>query len=183
MSVRVISDSPLEVLKAAALAHLGEPVWSARDQLDLFDPTLHSQRPLEHLFLDSKCMVPVDRNQLAHKRITLKCDGDKLHHVCAQLGDVPGNGAMFVTTEFLPIILIQTDRAEHPDGTIQIRGHEMGISVLTADRVIAQRNRTLQRGDGLHSYTLEKRDTMGEWRPASLAFAVPAHLIKSVTET
>jgi hypothetical protein len=180
--VRIISDSPLDILRAAVLAHLGAPVWTSRDQLRLFDQSARAQPPIERVFSDRECTLSIDPARLASKRIVLKCDGGVIHMICAQLGDGPPNSTIFLSADFMPLVVIQTDAAQLEDGTIQIHGHEMGMTVLTAERVIAQRERTLQRGDGLFAYTLETLDAGGAWTPASLAFPVPAHLIKSVAE-
>jgi hypothetical protein len=180
--MRIISDSPLDVLRAAARAHLGAPVWTSRDQLGLFDPSTRIQRPIERVFCDRECTQAIDPRRLTSKRILLKCDQGVVHTICAELSDGPPNSSIFLSVDFMPLIVVQTDAAQLADGTIQIHGHERGMTVLTAERVIAQRDRTLQRGDGLYAYTMEVQDATGAWKPATLAFAVPPDLIKSITE-
>ncbi|MGH9895318.1 MAG: hypothetical protein ACREA0_25715 [bacterium] len=132
MAVRVLSDSPIDVLRAVVRQHLGPPVWTPKDQLAfLMDPTARKQDPIQVVFADQNCTTRIDPALFALKRIVLKCMRERTHHICAQLGDGPPNSS-HLTTDLYPIIAIQTDRAEHEDGTIQIHGHEMGIAILTA---------------------------------------------------
>jgi hypothetical protein len=178
--MRVRSDSLLELPKALVRQELGD-LWVMPRELGwLADPAASAAPHVETCFTDSTFETPAAVD--GGKRVRFGCKSGTSFFVAGLVAPaLPRSGlVLFLTTERDVLVAIRTYLALGSDGVLHDPGHEVGITLLTAERLLAQRGRRLLHGEALGALSLEVKDESGAWNTAVVRLSIPADVTVSV---